>query len=118
MTRPRVYISGPLTIGNVSANIAAARDAYARLATGGCAPWSAHLQHEATIGLGLTYEEFMEIDLAWLETADAVLRIEGTSAGADRECRRADELGIQVFTDVTTCICCMTTPEGAGEGEK
>jgi hypothetical protein len=42
----------------------------------------------------------MLIDLAWVEVADAVLRIPGESSGAEREVAHALHHGKPVFTSV------------------
>ncbi len=46
------------------------------------------------------YEDWMRIDLAWITAADAVLRLPGTSAGAERETALAAELGIPIYASV------------------
>ncbi len=38
----------------------------------------------------------MEIDFAWLESCDVVLRLDGESSGADREVEHAKNKGIKV----------------------
>jgi len=45
----------------------------------------------------LEHEEWMEVDLAWVEVANIVLRLPGESVGADREVAQAIALGIPVF---------------------
>jgi len=46
------------------------------------------------------YEDFFDSNVAWVGRSDALLRIPGPSAGADREVERAEELLIPVFAEV------------------
>lgn len=96
----RCYIAGPLTRGNVAVNEYLAVQAAERLRKAGFAPFCPHLFVEwEKIAPGATYEEWLAIDLAWLEVSDAVLRLPGESPGADRETAFAVSRGIPVFTD-------------------
>lgn len=49
--------------------------------------------------LAVSYEQWLEQDLAWLERCDALFYL-GASPGADREKARAEELGLQVFMEI------------------
>jgi hypothetical protein len=44
------------------------------------------------------YETWLTLDLIWLATCDAVWRLPGVSAGADREVAEAQRLGLPVWT--------------------
>ena len=46
----------------------------------------------------LTYQDWIDTDLVWVEVADAVLRLPGESKGADLETAHAKLLGIPVVT--------------------
>jgi hypothetical protein len=99
--RPRIYISGPLTSsGDVFENLGAAVNAARALIAAGFAPFCPHLSYYLDEAEEIPHRVWMEIDLAWLEVADAVLRLPGESVGADIEVRRAEALGIPVFRSV------------------
>lgn len=49
-------------------------------------------------GSGVPHETWLSVDLPWVAAADAVYRLPGESAGADRETAHAERLGVPVFT--------------------
>jgi len=57
-----------------------------------------------TLHPGNSWEAWLQLDEAWIEVADAVLRIPGESRGADREVELAIALGIPVFYSVTDLL--------------
>lgn len=96
----RVYIAGPYTAPTrreVEENVWTAIRAMHRLMDHGFAPFCPHLSHYAEIRRPRPYEDWMGLDLAMLPVMHALLRLPGTSPGADREVTRASELGIPVF---------------------
>lgn len=100
-----VYVSGPLTRGNVFENINKAAKAGNQLMKLGFHPMVPHLvalQEMVVPDLG--YEDYMKMDLAWIERCDAVLRIPGESPGGDREVAYAKELGIPVFYTIDELV--------------
>lgn len=66
----------------------------------GYIPFCPHWSHFQDIYLPLSYEDWIEFDLYWLEQCHVVLRVSGQSAGADKEVRRARSLGIPVVYKV------------------
>jgi hypothetical protein len=78
-------------------NVAAAIDAARALIGAGFAPFCPHLSYHVDPAAEIPHRVWMEVDLPWVEAADAVLRLPGESAGADIECERAVALGIPVF---------------------
>jgi hypothetical protein len=101
--RVYVYIAGPLTSsGDVAMNVRAALEAAEEAARQGFWPYVPHLtlfwhmiyphhgRHEVSF--------WMQLDRAWLEQCDALVRLEGESIGADMEVEWAGELSIPVFT--------------------
>jgi hypothetical protein len=124
--RPRTYIAGPISKGDLQHNIEQATAAFKQLAKAGaaawCPQWSAFSggaegdgklgqynrydgtprpwAHASTGGVGLSHREWLETDLAWVECADAVLRLPGESTGADEEVALAKSRGIPVFYSV------------------
>jgi hypothetical protein len=99
MRRTRVYIAGPLSTGNLVENIKPAVDAAQYLIERGYAPFCPHLSHfwEVLAGKSTPWEEWLEVDMAWLETADALLRLPGYSRGADREIKFAQSHNVCVY---------------------
>lgn len=101
-TRPRVYISGPITRGSRNDNFYQAAKAEEWLMLNGYAPcnpmrsmimphaWQADMPHEV----------WLECDLPWVEVSDVVLRLPGESAGGDVECDYAKSMGIPVVFSV------------------
>lgn len=121
----RCYIAGPITRGDLCHNINQATDAFIRLARAGIAPlcphWSVYCKPahwvvetpftqrvfcEATVDgcPGMTHENWLAIDLAWLQMADCLLRLPGESAGADKEVAHAVVCGLPVFHSVEEVI--------------
>ena len=98
----RIFVSGPISDGGrlgideQSANVLAAEIAGLALIRAGYAPLIPHLCWYMVDAAAVDHAAWLAIDLAWLERADAVLRLPGASVGADREVARARELGIPV----------------------
>jgi len=100
MKKPKIFISGPLfSSGNIFVNIKRAVMAGHMLKQAGAIPFIPHLYAFWAIMQGLDESYgWMEMDLAWLECCDAVLRLEGDSKGADEEVDHALSLGLTVFS--------------------
>lgn len=100
MTEPRrIYISGPITKGDQRQNVANASEVFKELAAMGLAPLCPHWSWfgQEYDGVQLTHEQWMRIDKAWVEKADAILRIPGESDGADQEVAHADDHYVKVL---------------------
>lgn len=122
MRRVRVYIAGPITKGDLAHNVNQATAAFVALAKAGYAPFCPHwsvYENEAVRGYvaapdgqlskhvyavasvngnpAMSHEDWIGVDLAWVEAADALLRLPGESAGADAERDHAMIRGIPVF---------------------
>ena len=119
--RKRVYIAGPISKGNLAANVNQATAAFVALAKAGLAPfcphWSVYAkpcfegqdytgQTDATKCFAhgtihgndeMTHADWMGIDLPWVAVSHAVLRLPGESTGADLEVQEAYQRGIPVF---------------------
>ena len=96
--KPLVYIAAPYSIGDKEANTRASLDAANELlATGLFIPFPPLLSHYWDLYSPKDYEEWLEIDKHWLSHCDAMLRLPGESAGADREEMWARERGLSVF---------------------
>jgi hypothetical protein len=100
----RVYIAGPYST-DPQACTAAAIAAGTAILDAGHAPLVPHLAHYwETLYGPRPYEDWMRIDLAWIEAADVVLRLPGRSPGADREVAVAVACGIPVVADVAGVV--------------
>lgn len=101
--RKRVYVAGPISKGDLNANLAQARAAGQALLKAGLAPYVPHLtcywsgNTPELLPDGTTHEDWMGVDLPWVAVSDAVLRLPGESKGADLEEAMADRYGIPVF---------------------
>lgn len=100
----RVYIAGPYTRGDVAINVRNAIDAADRLLDYGCSPYVPHLTHFWHMMIPHPYETWIRLDLNWLATCHAVIRLPGASLSADRETAEASRLGIPVYESVQALI--------------
>lgn len=91
-----VYIAGPYT-GDELENVHLATGAQAALMDAGVLAVVPHLSHYAHKRCPRLYEEWMRLCFALVERCDAVLRLPGTSDGADREVTLALQMGTPVF---------------------
>ena len=112
----RVYISTPISKGILVENIRQADAAMAQLMRWGFAPFNPALSCYAggadtdSIGTlayahwngcgefsGFNHADWLDMDFAWVEVSDAVLRLPGESRGADAECKHAAKCYVPVF---------------------
>jgi len=99
--RLRVYIAGPLSgSGDRLENVKRAVDVGKTLIKQGFAPLIPHLTHYVDPDDALTHAVWLDVDLPWVEVADALLRLPGESKGADMEVREALRVGVPVFESV------------------
>ncbi len=68
--------------------------------------WRDRVVCEATTSgnAGMSHADWLEVDLPWVDVADAVLRLPGESRGATREVKRAEWRGIPVFYSVAAVL--------------
>lgn len=92
-----VYMSGPMSKGNLLDHVRAAIDASDRVMKAGGYPFIPQLSVLWDIRSPHTYEEWIEMDLAWVERCDCVIRLPGESRGADMETAHAIKCGLPVF---------------------
>lgn len=102
MTRPRVYISGPITKGDQRENVANASRVFVALESLGFAPYCPHWswfgqEHD---NVRLSHDRWMNVDLPWVEVSEALLRMPGESTGADIEVGYAHRCGVPVFDSI------------------
>jgi hypothetical protein len=99
----RVFISGPYTKGDVAVSVARAMEVAHRLMDAGHIPFTPHLSHFLHLHRARPYEEWIAQDLHWLPLCEAIVRLDGESAGAEREVEEAIRLGIPIMTLETLC---------------
>lgn len=94
-----VYVAGPITKGDTLLNIRKGVQVGSELLRRGFAPLISHLDFYAYMlePDAWEYEKVLQHDFNWLLRCDAMLRIPGESAGADREEAFCNENGIPVF---------------------
>ena len=83
--KPRVYCAGPITKGDLLGNVRAGIDAAEKLRKLGFDVFCPHLSAYYQVIYEVPYEEWLEYDFNWIRVCDAVYRMPGESAGADRE---------------------------------
>lgn len=111
--RLKVYVSGPISNGG-SRTDEASIDSWCHLAASaaqeliekGFAVLWPHgtVWMERLTGIKNHHGVWIENDLPWVLSADAVLRIPGDSTGADAECEAARNAGIPVFRSVPELV--------------
>ena len=102
--RPRIYISGPITMGNRKHNFKQAAIAQVVLIKHGMAVFNPMLSMRLPGAFKISHKEWLDNDLPWVESSDAVLRLKGESVGADMENAHAREHGVPVFTSRASLI--------------
>ena len=95
--RPRIYVAGPYTKGDVCVNVRCAIEEADWLFSLGVAPYIPHLMHFWHLVIPRHYEDWMNLDLDWLPQCHALRRLPGDSSGADREVKKACELQMPVL---------------------
>jgi hypothetical protein len=103
-----VYVSGPYSEGKWGANVRNAIDAaeFIRSETSNVYPFVPHTMSAlwSLVHPNLDHDDWMELDLAFVERCDALLRLPGESPGGDEEVEFARELDIPVYFDTRTLI--------------
>lgn len=95
--RTRVYVAGPYTLPDPVINTRQAIKMGEILLDWGYAPFVPHLNLLWDFLTPKPHDTWLELDHAWLDVCDVLLRLPGTSSGADREVAWAREMGIPVF---------------------
>jgi hypothetical protein len=106
MRKLKVYIANPYTIPedkqlqNVY-NSFKVFDELSKLGFIPFAPLTSHFIHEK---YPQKYAFWLEYDYEWLSVCDCLLRLEGTSLGADEEVEYAKQNGVVVFYTIQSLI--------------
>lgn len=98
--KKKVFISSPYTIGDQALNVRTQIRIANELMNEGYIPYTPLLSHFQHMIYPRPYEDWMELDFAWIELCDCVLRLEGESKGADREVAFAISKGIPVYYSI------------------
>jgi len=96
----KIYIAGPLSTGDYSdiiSNIRNAIDHADSVLLLGGAPYLPHLTHFWNLFHPHGWEEWMKLDKEFLVKCDGLLRLPGSSKGADLEVQWAREANIPVY---------------------
>lgn len=97
MTEPvRIYIAGPYTRGDIAENLRRAVAMADVVLAAGHVPFVPHLTHLWHLISPKPYETWLQLDLAWLDQCQVLIRLPGESHGADAEVAYAKEHGIPV----------------------
>lgn len=95
----KVYIAGPLfTSGNLLANIREGIEIGNKVRDLGHYPFIPHVGCFWQMFHPRSEDDWMEYDLHWLGTCDAMIRIPGDSKGADIEVQYCMSKGIPIYT--------------------
>lgn len=103
-----VYVAGPMTKGDLLQHVRDAVHAADKIWAAGAIPYVPQVGILYQLISPHTYEDWMQLDFAWLDKCDAVLRMPGESSGADREVQRARFNGQPVFYSVESLLAWVT----------
>lgn len=104
MKKIKVYIASPYTNGDHLENVNVQMDMYSELMDLGFLPFAPLYTHYIHTRNPKTYDEWMEVDYAWIDVCDCVLRLPGESGGADLEDKHAQLTGKPVFYSLEDLI--------------
>lgn len=96
-TKIKVYIASPYTKGNQAVNVRRQIDMVDLLMNNGFVPYAPLYSHFQHLVHPRPYQDWIDIDLFWVEDCDCLLRLDGESNGADIEVTHAKENGKPVF---------------------
>ena len=115
-----IYVSGPLTQGDLLLNVRRAVTEGMRLRDVGYIPIIPHLSAFVELMHPRPYEYWMQWDFSLIEVCDTVLRLEGDSPGGDREVQIALDLGKRVlygYAGMSTLLTEATEPYEEDDSE-
>ena len=92
----RVYIAAPYSVGDQVLNTRRVIDVAEKLITMGYVPFVPHLYHLWHIASPHGWRYWLDLDCAWLEACNVMLRLSGHSAGCDEEIDYAGKHGIPI----------------------
>lgn len=95
-----VYIASPYSKGDIAINVKRQIDCFNELMDIGFLPFAPLWSHFQHMVHPRPYQDWIEMDLAWVEKCDVLLRLDGESPGADGEVAFAKEKNIPVFYNI------------------
>lgn len=106
-----IYIASQYSHGDREANARRSMEAAVQLIKAGFHAHSPLWTHFIETQIEpLPYETWMRLDFAWLRKCEALIRLPGPSAGADREVQEAHRLGIPVYASVEEFLTAQGEP--------
>ena len=96
----KIYIASPYTVGDTAVNVKFQLDVANELMDLGFAPYVPLYSHFQHMAHPRPYEDWMQLDLAWIDSCDGLIRLGGPSPGGDREVEYALSKGINVFYSI------------------
>lgn len=93
----RVYLSGPISLGDQMHNFHMAATAQRDLMEAGYAVLNPMLTMKHPAAKEIPWDLWIAGDLPWVEVADLLIRLPGESVGADLEVRHAVKHNIPVY---------------------
>lgn len=103
-TRLRVYLASPMSQGDPLENIHSALRLGRQMIRDGLAPYLPQLDAYMMWWDPADLEMLLDWDFAWIAASEAIFRMPGASAGADREVALAKAAGLPVFTDYASLL--------------
>lgn len=100
-----IYVSGPMTTGQFTANIRRGLDVGKALIERGFAVVVPHEKVMTEILHPMTYAEWLDYDFRIILCCDAVYRMPGESHGGDAEVAFARKHGVPVYFDLDLLVC-------------
>lgn len=118
--RPRrVYVAGPISVGDRQAHVAAAIEAAEALWRAGLVPFVPHLACGWDEVHPHPWDDWMHYDQAWLALCDALVRLPGESRGADAEVAWCHAHCMPVFHGVQAAVRALgKTPPAMDEARR
>jgi hypothetical protein len=93
----KVYIASAYTLGDVAVNVKNQIDSADELIGKGFCPFVPLLSHFQHMIHPRPYQDWVKLDMEWIEWCDCILRLPGESSGADNEVKLAQSLNIPIF---------------------
>lgn len=100
----KVYIASPYTKGDVAVNVKRQLDCFNQLVDLGFAPFAPLWSHFQHLVHPRPYQDWLDLDLLWIDVMDVVLRLDGESLGADNEVKHATSKNIPVVYTIEQLI--------------
>lgn len=92
-----IYISCPYSKGDVAQNVRNSILAADCIIEAGHLPYNPLLSHFHHLILPHSYDYWLDLDLKMIYKCEYVVRLNGESVGADKECELAKRLGIPII---------------------